>query len=339
MSAALGLWGAAQGKKTLVLTVDPAKRLATTLNIKDDGEDHRVNLDNGILNDLNEAGPIRGELWASVLNSKKIFDDFVLKSSTQRQGIEKLLQNKLYQQLSTTLSGSQEFTSIEKLYSSYKSGNYDLIILDTPPAKHAIDFLEAPKKISQLFNESITKWFQRPITIKDSFLGQLLQSGTEKVFQILQTLTGSDFVFELRDFFLSVESWQKDLETRSLEIQKLLTQTQTSFNLVTAFDAAKIHEASYFANEILKTGHHLNSLTMNRSYPSWLPEPFLTGSSVDQFCIKLNNYYKHRLDTFEAMTQDFQNLEVLMLPEYENDISDLNGLKLIIQDWREWKGH
>jgi anion-transporting ArsA/GET3 family ATPase len=328
-----------QGKKTLVLTVDPAKRLATTLNIKDDGEDHQVDLQNKDLFCLNGEKQIEGELWASVLNSRKIFDDFVLKSSSKRQGIEKLFHNKLYQQLSTTLSGSQEFTSIEKLYSSYKSGKYDLIILDTPPTKHAIDFLEAPKKISQLFNESITKWFQKPIVIKDSFLGQLFQTGTEKVFQILQTLTGSDFVFELRDFFLNVESWQKDLENRSIEIHKILTQTETSFNLVTAFDAAKIHEASYFANEILKTGHHLRSLTMNRSYPSWLPKPFLTGSSVDQFCIKLNSYYKQRLDTFEAMTQDFQTLEVLVLPEYENDISDLSGLKEVTQDWREWKGH
>jgi anion-transporting ArsA/GET3 family ATPase len=321
-----------QGKKTLVLTVDPAKRLATTLNIKDDGEDHRV--------DLNNHGgvPESGELWASVLNSKKIFDDFVRKSSNQKQGIERLLHNKLYQQLSTTLSGSQEFTSIEKLYSSYKSGKYDLIILDTPPTKHAIDFLEAPKKISQLFNESITKWFQNPIAVKASFLGQLFQSGTEKVFQILQTLTGSDFVFELRDFFLNVESWQKDLENRTLEIHKLLTQPGTTFNLVTAFDAAKIQEASYFATEIIKTGHHLTSLTMNRSYPDWLPKPFNSGSSVDSFCLKLNNYYQKRLETFEAMTQDFQNLEVLMLPEYENDISDLQGLKIMTQDWREWKG-
>lgn len=332
MSAALGLWGALQGKKTLVLTVDPARRLATTLNIKDDGEDHRVDLSN------HGNTPVTGELWASVLNSKKIFDDFVLKSSSHKPGIEKILKNKLYQQLSTTLSGSQEFTSIEKLYSSYKSNKYDLIILDTPPTKHAIDFLEAPKKIAQLFNESITKWFQSPIVIRSSLLSQLFQSGTEKVFQILQTLTGSDFVFELRDFFLNVESWQKDLESRTIEIHKLLTQPQTTFNLVTAFDAAKIQEASYFANEIIKTGHHLKSLTINRSYPDWLPKPFNSGSSVDSFCIKLNNYYQKRLETFETMTQNFQSLEVLMLPEYENDISDLQGLKIITQDWRQWKG-
>lgn len=325
VSASIGLWGALQNKKTLVLTVDPAKRLATTLGIKDDGEDHFV-LKRG-----------DGELWASVLNSKKIFDSFLTKSAEKglsSETIEKILKNKLYQQLSTTLSGSQEFTAIEKLYSSAKSQKYDLIILDTPPTKHAIDFLEAPLKISEIFNESIVHWFQKPMAKKNTFLGQLFQSGTEKVLQILQLLTGSDFVFQLRDFFQNIESMQKDLESRTQAVHNLLLDSQTIFNLVTAFDAAKIHEASYIAAEINKRGHHLESLTMNRAYPEWVPKPFNTGSQIDLFCQKLNSYYKDRLENFESMKQNLSDLEIIMLPEYDEDISDIEGLEKLVRDFK-----
>lgn len=321
VSASLGVWGAFQGKKTLVLTVDPARRLATTFGLKDDGSDQKI--------DFPDAP---GELWASVLNSKQIFDDFVSRAATKGADAESILNNKLYQQLSTTLSGSQEFTALEKLYSAYESGKYDLIILDTPPTKHAIDFLRAPQKISALFSEPIAKWFKQSRTT--SFVQQMFQLSTQKALQILQLLTGADFITELKNFFLSIEGWQSRLEERSQKVNELLLRKTTVFNLVTAFDTAKLEEAKLFAREIRTNGYSLKILTINRSYPNWLPKPFGTESPADQFCKKLNNYYEQRLISLQNMTTSINDLEILMLPEYDHDIADLEGLQQLVRDYK-----
>lgn len=321
ISASLGVWAALHGKKVLVLTVDPARRLATTFGLKEDGSDQKI--------DFPEAP---GELWASVLNSKRTFDEFVMKAANKGVDPNQIFKNKLYQQLSTTLSGSQEFTALEKLNSAHESKQYDLIILDTPPTKHAIDFLRAPQKISFLFSESIAKWFRQSQTT--NVLQQLFQLGTQKVLQILQTLTGSEFVSELKDFFISIDSWQARLEARTNNVNRLLKSKKTVFNLVTAFDAAKIEEAKAFAGEIRNGGYQLKLVTINRSYPNWLPKPFNSGTKADLFCQKLNKYYENRLVAFENLSSSINDLEILMLPEYDQDIADLSGLRQLVRDYK-----
>lgn len=190
VSSAIALKAAQMGRRVLVLTVDPAKRLKSTMGLE--------NLDQSQI----EHPSIKGSLTAAVIDNKKIFDDFVDRVAGDSLSKEKILKNKLYIQLSTTLSGSQEFTALEKLYSSFQSGKYDLIVLDTPPAQHAMDFLGAPKKLAYLFSERITKWFR--ISSKGEKLGffsSLIQSGTKQVIKALELLTGSEFIRELSDFF------------------------------------------------------------------------------------------------------------------------------------------
>jgi anion-transporting ArsA/GET3 family ATPase len=321
LSASLGVWGALQGRKVLVLTVDPARRLATTFGLRDDGTDQKISFP--------EA---KGELWASVLNSKRTFDEFVTKASGKGADTSAILNNRLYQQLSTTLSGSQEFTALEKLYSAHESGQYDLIILDTPPTKHAIDFLRAPQKISTLFSEPIAKWFRQ--SRATNLMQQLFQVGTQKVLLALQTLTGSEFVTELRNFFISIEGWQTKLEERTLRVNELLLSPKTVFNLITAFDTAKLEEAKAFATEIKKSGYQLKMVTINRSFPNWLPQPFNSGTKADAFCRKLNKYYEERFLSFQNMTRTIKDLEILMLPEYDQDIADLDGLQQLVRDYK-----
>ncbi len=323
VAASLGVWGAKQGKKVLVLTVDPARRLASTLGLKPDGTEQRV---------LLADHKISGELWASVLNSKQIFDDFVLRAAAKGADAQSIFKNKLYQQLSTTLSGSQEFTALEKLYSAYESGKYDLIILDTPPTKHAIDFLKAPQKISSLFSESIVQWFR--FSKKTPWFQQIFQLSAQKAFQILQTLTGSEFVLELQAFFKTIESWQSKLEGRTVKVNELLLSSETSFNLVTAYDRAKVEEAKAFVAELRKSGYHLDFMTINRSFPNWLPKSFQTNSVADHYCKKLNDYYEARLHSLLDMTNSIKDLDILMLPEYDHDIADIKGLVQLVEDYK-----
>ncbi|MGE3758036.1 MAG: ArsA family ATPase, partial [Pseudobdellovibrionaceae bacterium] len=306
VAATLGLVAAKEGKKVLVLTVDPAKRLATTLGLGEGVDQARVEL----------PSLYSGELHASVIQSKKVFDDFVKRAASKDQRVEKILNNKLYQQLSTTLSGSQEFTALEKLYSSHESANFDLIILDTPPTKHAIDFLRAPQKISALFNEGIAKWFRETKGSQTGLLSQLFLGGTKKVFQLLEKLTGGEFIKELSDFFVQIESWQKQLEQRTNDVHRLLTSKECAFALVTSFDEAKLAEAEYFSKEIAKGGYTLKLVVINRAFPESL-EMNLDADSSSPANKKMNEFYNQMKVFYSQKREKYQVFAIHLDPDIQ----------------------
>lgn len=306
-ASALAVWAAEEGFRVLVLTVDPSQRLKTTMGIGTSDEIVRVPLDN-----------VTGELWASVINPKKTFDEFVLRASRRSEAAQKLLNNRLYIQLSTTLSGSQEFTALEKLYSAHESQKYDLIVLDTPPTKHAIDFLEAPEKLSALFTESIVKWFREP---EGNVLVRLMHSGTKQVLKALETLTGSEFMRELSEFFQNIQNWQSQLEGRISEVHRLLVSPNTHFLLVSSLDMAKIKEAQFFAREIKKGGYQLSAMIINRAMPFWMNSP--PGPSDLEAALR--SYFNER---FQVASKVESSLPLIVkVPELRENISDMNGVR------------
>lgn len=325
-SAGLGYQLASQGHKVLVLTIDPSKRLATTLGIQGSKETIKVKTPGDI------------ELYASVVDHRTVFDNFILKASTKTEDAQKILQNKLYQQLSTSLSGSQEFTALEKLYSSYEEHDFDYIILDTPPSKHAIDFLNAPEKLANLFNENITKWF------KDTHHGgnwftAVVNTGTKQVLKTLELLTGSDFIKELSLFFRHINDWQDKLHDRTIKVHDLLVGPQTEFYLVTSIDRAKLKEASSILKEIRKQGYNLTKVIMNRSIPSWNTQAdFVPLAGLSQEKNKelqrvfnyLQDVYHNKSQTHEKFLAELKKeVQVLSLTEYNTSISDIESLKSI----------
>lgn len=324
LAAALGVQAAQRGLKVLVLTIDPAKRLATTLGIEGQKDIVRVPNQN-----------FKGELFASVVDHKKTFDDFVLRAAAKSETAKKLFENKLYQQLSTSLSGSQDFTALEKLYSSYESGEFDLIILDTPPAKHAIDFLNAPQKLAVLFNDKVARWFRESNnkSVGGVFLN-ILNAGTKQVLNILESVTGSDLLRELSDFFLNIEQWQSRLESRITNVHRMMVSPETQFCLITSFDEAKLLEAEYFLREIRKGGYHLRALVLNRSFPEWFrPEvtelkPKITGAeTLYSLYQQEKRFYQQRDQEHGAFARKLEKeVPVLRIPEVAEPISDLQGL-------------
>ena len=316
VSSALALRAAQMGRRVLVLTVDPAKRLKSTMGLES-LEQSKI-----------EHPSITGSLTAAVIDNKKIFDDFVDRVTGNSQAKEKILKNKLYIQLSTTLSGSQEFTALEKLYSSHQSGNFDLIVLDTPPAQHAIDFLGAPKKLAYLFSEKITKWFRLSNNSgeKIGFIASLLQTGTRQVIKALEILTGSEFIRELADFFQNIQQWQGQIEARILRVNQLLLDPGTKFVLVTSFDEAKLKEAKSFFKEITAGGYHLSSVIINRAYPKGLDlNVSVEGrSELDQLYLKAQDYYRIRDRGFQEFAKNISSsIGVVRLPELQGNVSDL----------------
>lgn len=322
LAASLGVLAALNGQRVLVLTVDPARRLATTLGITE-GTERKIPFEES-----------QGELTASIIDPKKTFDDFVTKAAGQGTGAEKLFKNKLYKQLSTTLSGSQEFTALEKLYSSYQSGKYDLIILDTPPTEHAIDFLNSPQNISALFDERISRWFVSSGRGPIGMFGGLVSMGTKKAFAALENLTGSEFISELRSFFATIQDWRAKLTERTQDVHRLLVHPDTAFVLVTSFDQAKLLEADRFRREITKNGYSLEQIFINRAYPEWLSlddpleNPSEPPGQLQSYYQELSSYYREKLRLYEAYEQQIAgDVPITKLPYFEEDISDLTGLR------------
>ena len=322
LSASLGVLAARSGLRVLVLTIDPAKRLASALGIANGSEISKV-----------PGQDFSGELYAGRIDSVEIFSQFIREAAPSNDVVERILNNKLYEQLSTTLSGSQEFTSLVKLYNEKQSGNYDLIILDTPPTQHAIDFLRSPEKIYALFQSSITKWFINNREAGKSVWSKIVHKGTQTVLSVFHKVTGSDFMDELSDFFFSLKDLQENITKTCKGTQELLKDKSTAFVLVTSFDRAKIQEAESYYQELVNGGYDLEVVLINRAYPGWFlqPEPASFSSEVmKKEYTQQKSYYSRRDQVFERFQKDFSDrLNVVKLPEIEEELAGIHGLSKV----------
>ncbi len=325
ISAGLAIRAAELGLRVLVLTVDPAQRLMTSLGLKP-GSDEITKVD---------LPSFSGQVFAGIVQSKKIFDDFIMKHAGQTEIVNRIFKNRLYQQLSTTLSGSQEFTALEKLLQEFEANNYELIILDTPPTKHALDFFLAPRRIINLFQDAITKWFAFPDVAPSGFISNLLYRGTKTVFKSLEILTGAQFIEELIDFFAAVQSIQKVLRERSERVEQLLEDKKTRFVLITSFDSAKLDEAIVLQKQFAKMKYQLEAVIINRAYPLW----FVSGepaeasemqenyNKVFRFYTVFRNYYADRYRLYDNFAAGFETeVGIFRIPDYGQDVCGIEDL-------------
>lgn len=321
VAASLGWLAASQGLKTLVITVDPSQRLKSVLNLSEEGLVTQV--------------PGAKNLYGTIVQAKAVFEEFILAATSDPELAQRILKNRLYQQLSTNLSSSQEFTSLLQLLKMQRSQAYDLIILDTPPSQHAVEFFEAPKKLSSLFNDSITKWFRDPQNSSGSIVTRLFQASTRQVLKSLEVLTGNEFMSELSDFFKCIEGWQGELEQTMAESHKLLTEPGTQFLLVTAFDKIKLQEAQQLAKNLKSEGYRLKNVVINRDFPDWLQEDLdlskeLGGDSV--LMEKFKSHFAKRRDFYTGFEKEIQTWgQVVRLAEISDSVKGVEELKLIAQ--------
>lgn len=329
MSAAIGVRAAELGRRVLVLTVDPAKRLMTALGLEPgDSSDRKVDIPD-----------VPGTLSAAVVDSKEVFDGFLRTHASGSDVVDRIMKNRLYQQMSTTLAGSQEFTALERLLQAVQGGPYDLVILDTPPTKHAMDFLTAPQRLSSLFSESITRWFAAPDEKPKGFIASLVGKGTRTVLKSLEVLTGGQFIEELIDFFAAVRSIQKVLRERTLAAEALLKDAKTQFVVVTSFDAAKLVEATFLQRQLRRLGYRLRAVIINRAFPLWLPDSEAATQSrgeserkVQAFFDQFRDYYRGRYILYEEFAKSLDSdVAVARIPEYRQDVHGLDDLKSLAE--------
>ena len=310
-AAAVALGMAERGLRVAVVTIDPARRLANSLGMEQLGnEPHRIDVD------------ADGELWAMMLDSKRTFDDLIERLAPDARTRDEVLANRIYQQLSSAVAGSQEFTAIAKLYELDQEGGFDLLVLDTPPSLNALDFLDAQGRLTRFFQGRALRLFLRP--------GRLLGRGTGLVFSVLQRVTGVDLLRDLSTFFRSLGGMADGFTERARRVGALLEDPATTFLIVTAPRHDPIEEAIFFHRKLRDAGMPFGGLVVNRLHVA--PSGEVPASLGDA----LGSRVEAAMDDLAARAErEAANVELLrselgapaaVVPELDDDVHDLEGL-------------
>ena len=247
-AAAIGIQAAIEGRRAIVVTIDPARRLANSLGLEALGNDERAIP----LEKFTGAGVTpKGTLHAMMLDTQTTFDELIRRVSKDDDSRDRVLGNRVYRHISDTLSASHDYMASEKLYDLHHSGRYDLVVLDTPPMKNAIDFLEASGRLSRFLDDKIVSWFLKPHKGgKRRGLG-LLQAPGALVYRLLGNVFGNDFLDEISEFFLAFSDLISGFKERADVVSQLLrNHEKTRFLIVCTPKSTSMEEARYFHSQL-----------------------------------------------------------------------------------------
>lgn len=259
LSAALGMRYALSGQRTLVLTIDPARRLAGALGLDGIGREAVE-----VTPRLQEAGlevAPGGSLHAMMLDVQNTFDRLVERYAGEAEARQRILDNRLYRNLSTRLSGSQEYASMQRLYEIATEEDWDRIILDTPPSTHALDFLSAPRRLAEFFDSRVVQLF---VGAGGRVGWNLFKRGKDMFFGALERLTGADVLREIAEFFEIAEAILDPYRSQAGRAEGLLRDAGTRFVVVTGPAEHQLDDAVRFHDKLGEMGIRLGALIVNR---------------------------------------------------------------------------
>jgi anion-transporting ArsA/GET3 family ATPase len=251
-AAALALAAARMGRRACVVTIDPARRLADAL-----GLDSLSNAPTRI------EGSWPGELWALMLDAKGTFDTLVTRFAADPEQAEAILSNRIYRNLTGALSGTQEYMAIEKLHELHDDPRFDLVVVDTPPTRRALDFVDAPRRLVRFLDNRIFRALMAPTR---AYL-RAVNMATRTFLRSLSRIVGVEVVDDAVAFFQAFEGMEEGFRNRANRMVELLTQPSTAFVLVTSPRADTVSEADYFADRLLQSGISVQALVVNRLHP------------------------------------------------------------------------
>ena len=267
VSAAVGLHAAAQGRKAVVCTIDPARRLANSLGLTELG-----NVETRVPPEKLAVGgaPVKGELYAGVLDLKRSWDDFILRHAPPERR-DAILNSRFYQQLSSALVGSQEYVAMERLVELAESRDYDLLVLDTPPTANALDFLGAPDRVLDFFGDEKVRWMLAP-ALKAGKAGLKMFNLTGGYFvKTLARFTGMGVLQELAEFLLSLAPMYDVFKQRAGQVKEMLASPRSAFFLVSSPATLTVDEAIYFHTLLRQDGMPVAAVIANRVHPAIAP--------------------------------------------------------------------
>jgi anion-transporting ArsA/GET3 family ATPase len=342
VAAAIALDRAMRGGRALVCTIDPARRLANALGLEALGNveahvpDHK----------FAEAGLVpQGQLFAMMLDVKRTWDDLIARHAPDRSRLKRILDNRIYQQLSSVLAGSQEYMAMEKLYELATERSYDLVVLDTPPTAHALDFLDAPDRVLDFLGNETARALLAPAG-KVGF--KLFQLGGSYVAKTLSRFTGADVLTDLADFMTSFQGMYEGFKERAAAVHELLSRPDVGFILVASPSPRSIDEALFFHERLHAESMPIAGAVANRVtrelWPDGAPVP-TAAELADAITVRaperaadgsLARRLALTLDEHERMARvDAREIERLFrsvggaraaIPRLETDVHDLGGL-------------
>ncbi len=249
------------GSKVLVLTVDPAKRLANALGLDGIGNtEHRVPDEA-----FRSAGvKPRGQLWAAMLDTKESWDALIAHHAPDDQTRDEILANPLYQNIAGRFVQSHDYIAMERLYEIHSASDYDLIVVDTPPTRNALDFLDAPQRMADFFSSRLLRWLIVP------YRSRLVNVATKPFYQIADRILGTEFLADISEFFILFQSMYAGFVERSDAVGRLLSDRRTTFVVVSTLEAVPLREAEFFAEQLTNRRLHLGAIVLNKVLPDYL---------------------------------------------------------------------
>ena len=345
-AAALGAMAATHlGGRVLVLTVDPARRLANALGLEQFGNvEHEVPRST-----FADAGLApRGQLFAAMLDTKASWDDLVALHAPDEATRAAILANPLYQNITGKFVQSHDYIAMERLYEIHSSGRYDLIVVDTPPTRNAIDFLEAPDRMADFFSSRLLRWLTAPAR------SRVLSYASKPFYTMADRILGSQFLEDISEFFLLFQTMYEGFVERSQAVSRLLEDHGTTFVVVSTLEPAPAQEAEFFVEALAERELHLGALVFNKVLPTDLfspeaarvaeaigrdpgPVAASVGGAVDDaeqvgrvLCEVAESFLNYRVvasrEAEEAARLGTRAEVVATVPYLADDIHDLDGL-------------
>ncbi|HZN14333.1 MAG TPA: ArsA family ATPase [Acidimicrobiales bacterium] len=323
-AAALAVEGARRGRRACVVTIDPAKRLADAL-----GLDSLTNTAGRI--DVDPSWP--GELWALMLDTKSTFDALVSRYAGEPEQAARILDNRMYRNIAGALSGTQEYMAMEKLFELHDEGRFDLIVIDTPPTRNALDFLDAPRRLTRFLDN---RWFRIVVMPTRAYL-KAVSVATQAFLRTVSRVVGNQVVSDAVAFFQAFEGMEEGFRNRAQAVLELLSDDNTAFVLVAAPRRDAIEEAAFFADRLRESNIDVEALVVNRVHPRFEVERSgarerartLHGTPLEPLYENLADFSEiaeREEANFADLTGRLDGASVTRVPFLADDIHDLDGL-------------
>ncbi len=263
-AAAAAMAACHHGGRVLVLTVDPARRLADALGLSGIG-----NVERRIPDEAFRAAGVapRGELWAAMLDTKESWDALVRRHAPDARTRDQILANPLYRNIAGRFVQSHDYIAMERLFEIHAEGDYDLIVVDTPPTRNALDFLDAPQRMADFFSSRLLRWLIVP------YRSRLVNVASRPFYQVADRVLGTQFLADISEFFVLFQTMHEGFVERAGSVTRLLSDRRTTFMVVATLEATPVREAEFFSRELAQRGLHLGAVVLNKVLPRYFGEP------------------------------------------------------------------
>lgn len=332
VAAALGVNAALLGRRVVVVTIDPARRLADAIGLADalGNEPQQVEIN------------APGELWVTMLDVRETFDNLVRETSPSAERAREVMENSFYRNLSRSISGTRDYMAAERLHELQADGRFDLVIVDTPPSRNALDFLESPERLARFLKHPIVRLLMAPGRGGLRFASAAMTP----VLKAISSVVGSDALTGVAAFLRAIDGMETEFSRRALAVASTLRGDGTHFVVVTAPSPDALKEADHFVSELARLGITLRIVVANRMPPKFgslthVEERDLAATTSGELSVLHSLVAALNLDAeraeigiaeFVARTsQRFPNVPVALSTEFAEDIHSMDSISVLAQ--------